>query len=356
MSTAAVVEAVGTKSTGVGKGKRGSHYFVDLRVGAADGTVLAVDRGIVDRWPHEGMEVRVPHVPGRPELGGRVDDGSDPSSYLSSWYAPPGDGTLMPFVFLLLGAGWAATVLTNDRRITEYGPRRLPTEDAAAGRGNAEYAERLTAVHDARTTPGRRAGSTEVVDTVRLDAAVPGLGPLELHVDRAEVPALATEFGEGTGWLLRARRWTMADYRHTVPAVFVAPDGRAFTCSVPASGIRCPTGDVEEATTAGRGVRPWKGVCRTSPGVRLTVVGAYAVAGRPRRDRDGRPPHRIPPARADGGGRRAHRRAHGVRPAPHPAVPRLGPPDEPGRTRAHVTPLPAVLPAAPGERGGTAVA
>ncbi|GHB72179.1 hypothetical protein GCM10010377_73470 [Streptomyces viridiviolaceus] len=283
VSTGTVVRVDGEEFTGVGKGKRsgGGYYFADLQVELADHTLLAVDRGIVGSSPEEGMHVQILHAPGRPELGGWVDDGEDLSSYLSPWYVPLNGGTLMPFAVLLLVACWAAAMV-NSERVAEYGPRRLLTEDAAAGQVNAGYVERLTAVHDARTTVGGRAGSTKVVDRVRLSAMVDGVASVELCVHRADVLALATDFGETTGWLVWARRWTMVNGKSTVPAVFVAPDGRTFTCSVPRADIRRLTDaarGTQEATTPGTATRPWEGVCRTSPGIRLTAVGLYAAAG-----------------------------------------------------------------------------
>ncbi|MFJ8544404.1 hypothetical protein ACIRFH_20690 [Streptomyces sp. NPDC093586] len=282
VSTGTVVQVGDREPTGVGKGKRGAYHYADLRVELADGTVLAVDRGIVGSSPEEGRDVRVLHAPGRPELGGWVDDGVDLSSYLSPWYVPLEGGTLMPFAVLLLVACWAAVGFVNSERVSEHGPRRLLAEDAAAGQVNAAYVEWLTAVHDARTTLGDRAGSTKVVDRVWLSAAVDGDTAVELCVDRAEILPLTTEFGEGTGRLVWARRWTMADGKSMVPAVFVAPDGRTFACSVPRSGIRRLTDAArvtQEATTPGAATRPWRGVCRTSPGIRLTVVGLYAAVG-----------------------------------------------------------------------------
>ncbi|GAA2966813.1 hypothetical protein [Streptomyces enissocaesilis] len=283
VATGTVVQAGDAESTGVGKRKQGGYHFADLRVELSDRTVLAVDRGIVGYRPYEGMEVQILHAPGRPELGGWVDDGSDLSAYLSPWYVPLGDGTLMPFLVLLFVAGYAAVAFMNGPRVTEHGPRRLLAEDAAAGGVNAEYVERLTAVHDAHTTPGGRAGSTKVVDKVWLSATIDGIAPLELHVDRAEILALATEFGQGTGWLVWARRWAMVNDKGSVPAVFVAPDGRTFTCSLPPSGIRRLAIDddamVEEATTPGTATRPWKGLCRTSPRTRLMIIALYTAVG-----------------------------------------------------------------------------
>lgn len=282
VSTGTVVQAGEGEPTGVGKGRRGAYYFADLRVELADGTVLAVDRGIVGSSPEEGMDVRVLHAPGRPGLGGWVDDGVDISSYLSPWYVPLEGGTLMPFAVLLFAACWASAGLVNSERVSAYGPRRLLTEDAAAGEVNAGYVDRLTAVHEAHTTVGGRAGSTKVVDRVWLSADVDEVRGLELRVDRADVLALATEFGETTGWLLWARRWNMVNGTDPVPMVFVAPDGRSFTCSVLRSHMRRLTDAAPvtwEATTPGAAARPWKGVCRTSPGARLTVVGLYAVVG-----------------------------------------------------------------------------
>ncbi|MEV7796944.1 hypothetical protein AB0O68_34050 [Streptomyces sp. NPDC087512] len=283
VSTGTVVQVGDVESTGVGKGKgRGGYYFADLRVELADRTVIAVDRGIVGSSPEEGMDVRVLHAVGRPELGGWVDDGVDIASYLSPWYMPLKGGTLMPFAVLLVVGCWAAVGFVNSDRVSEYGPRRLLVEDAAAGQVHAAYVDWLTAVHDARTMIGGRAGSTEVVDRVWLSAAIDGVIAVELCVDSAEILPLATEFGEATGWLVWARRWTMTDGKSRVPAVFVAPDGRTFTCSVPRSGIVRLTDAArvtQEATTPGTAIRPWKGVCRTSPGVRLTVVGLYAAVG-----------------------------------------------------------------------------
>ncbi len=280
ISTGTVVQVDDREPTGVGKGKRGAYYFADLRVELADGTVLGVDRGIVGSSPEEGMDVQVLHAPGRPGLGGWVDDGVDLSSYLSPWYVPLEGGTLMPFAVLLLVACWAAAAVVNPERVSAYGPRRLLTEDAATGRVNAGYVERLTAVHDARTTVGGRAGSTKVVDRVWLSAEVDGVTAVELHVDRAEILALATEFGETTGWLVWARRWSMVNGAGMVPAAFVAPGGQSFTCSVSRSDIRRLTGAAtQEATVPGTAIRPWRGVCRTSPRIRLTVVGLYATVG-----------------------------------------------------------------------------
>ncbi|WP_093879197.1 hypothetical protein [Streptomyces sp. TLI_105] len=279
VSTGTVVQVGDREHTGVGKGKRGAYYFADLRVELADGTVLAVDRGIVGSSPQEGMYVRVLHAPGRPGLGGWVDDGVDLSSYLSPWYVPLEGGTLVPFAVLLLVACWATVCIVNPGQVSQYGPRRLLAEDAAAGEVNAGYVDRLTAVHKAHTTVGGRAGSTKVVDRVWLSAEVDDVSAIELCVDRADVLALSTEFGETTGWLVWARRWSMVNGEGPVPAVFVAPDGQSFTCSVPRSDIRRLAGAAQEATTPGTAARPWKGICRTSPGTRLTVVGLYAMIG-----------------------------------------------------------------------------
>ncbi|WP_435192118.1 hypothetical protein [Streptomyces sp. bgisy126] len=279
VSTGTVVQVGDQEHTGVGKGKRSAYYFADLRVELTDGTVLAVDRGIVGSSPEEGMYVQILHAPGRPGLGGWVDDGVDLSSYLSPWYVPLEGGTLMPFVVLLLVACWATVGIVNPDQVSQYGPRRLLAEDAAAGEVNAGYVDRLTAVHEAHTTVGGRAGSTKVVDRVWLSAEVDDVSAIELCVDRADVFPLAAGFGETTGWLVWARRWSMVNEAGPVPAVFVASDGQSFTCSVPRSDIRrlAAAGATREATTSGTATRPWKGVCRTSPGTRLTVVGLYAM-------------------------------------------------------------------------------
>ncbi|MET7274334.1 hypothetical protein ABZS59_24530 [Streptomyces flaveolus] len=87
-------------------------------------------------------------------------------------------------------------------------------------------------------------------------------------------------FGETTGRLVWARRWSMVNGAGMVPAAFVAPDGQSFTCSVSRSDIRRLTGAAtQEATVPGTAIRPWRGVCRTSPRIRLIVVGLYATVG-----------------------------------------------------------------------------
>ncbi|MFE1781661.1 hypothetical protein ACFW9F_03480 [Streptomyces sp. NPDC059506] len=95
-----VVEVGGTEFTGARKDKQGGYWFADLRVDLSDRTVLAVDRGIVDHLPYDGMEAQALHVPSRPELGGWAAGrlgGSDLSSYLSSWYALLAGRALMSF-------------------------------------------------------------------------------------------------------------------------------------------------------------------------------------------------------------------------------------------------------------------
>jgi hypothetical protein len=267
------------ESTGVGRGKRASSYhYADMRVRLTDGTVLAVDRGIVAGLPSEGDLVDVLYAPGRPELGGRVDDGTDLTVYVSAWRPLPGMKELAPFLVLTFPAG-LALVTFNGLSLSSRGARRLLAEDAAAGEVYAMEVRALTPYVGRQTIAGARADTGARTTDVQLWARCADR-LVTLRVGRADVLGLASEFGASGGRLVWARRWTVSYGRLPVPGVFVAPDGRTFACEVARADLRrCVDLGLAGIVRTGAGLRgrPFEGVCRTSAVGRLGIVAVWTA-------------------------------------------------------------------------------
>ncbi|MGC0330114.1 hypothetical protein RKD23_003104 [Streptomyces sp. SAI-170] len=234
-----------------------------------------MDRGIVAGAPFAYDEVDVLHVPGRPELGGWVDASTDITAYAQTWRPPL---AFAPY-FLVVVAGLLFLGASDRSRLTGRGARRLLREDAAQGRVYAVPVRRLTAVRGEHRTVGSRAGSIKVEVRVSLEADTES-GSLRLFVPSEEIAPLATEFGAGGGRLLFARRWELTDEKHSVPGVYVTPDGRVCHFNALRADVRSLTAARGALVGTDRSVtaRPWEGACTTTPWARLTVVGAYAAA------------------------------------------------------------------------------
>ncbi|MFH9816802.1 hypothetical protein [Streptomyces sp. NPDC017230] len=263
-------------NVGVSGRKFGSYWYADLTTELPDGTRLTVDRGIVAGLPYQGNEVDVLHSPGRPELGGWVDDSTDLGAYAQTWRPPFSVG---PWLATLLAAIVVIAVFGRHRGAD--GPRRVLVEDAATGRVKSLRVTALTAVRNEHTTVGARAGTTRV-DVLRTLYAVHDGGRLRLLVPDAAIPALAAEFGPAGGRLMWATRWRLVRESKAVVCVFVAPDGRIFHCAAyPADLGRLREREVasEQSTDPSFHVRDWPGLCGTSPVVRLGLVALYAVVG-----------------------------------------------------------------------------
>ncbi|MFB9348928.1 hypothetical protein ACFFUA_15890 [Streptomyces heliomycini] len=256
-------------NVGVSGQKFGSYWYASFTAELSDGTRLPVDRGIVAGVPSGWREVEVLHVPGRPELGGWVDDSTDITAYVRTWRPPFAAGPWFLTAFAV-----AASLAHLGRRSGRFGPHRVLAEDAAAGRVKAFRVDTLTAVRNEHTTVGSRAGTTQVVVHRSLRASGER-GKLELHVPDADIPALAAEFGASGGWLMWANRWRLVRESRFVPCFFVAPDGRVFRCTAyPKDLARLREREVasERSTDPSVTVRDWAGLCGTSLAVRLLLV------------------------------------------------------------------------------------
>ncbi|MFJ5901425.1 hypothetical protein ACIQFZ_40055 [Streptomyces sp. NPDC093064] len=109
-------DASNVSKSGAGKGSttpESQHFhYVWLTVELPDGTRLRVNRGIVDGRPFRDEKVDVLYAPGRPELGGWVDESADVSVYGRTWGPPLTIPVLVPFgVALFVGFAYAAMLL-----------------------------------------------------------------------------------------------------------------------------------------------------------------------------------------------------------------------------------------------------
>ncbi|MEU5339938.1 MULTISPECIES: hypothetical protein [unclassified Streptomyces] len=279
VATGAVVSVDSEEHSGVGYGSRrsgGSYYFVSMKVKVHEGAVLDVDRGITASSPSADQEVAVLYAPGRPELGGWVDESDDVRAFVPGWrlrLPPSGPVPLLGLSLVCLLFVGAAGQLGS------RGQRRVLIEDSAAGQVHAMRVERLEAVLETHTTVGSRAGS--VVEKVRTRLRVTGAaGSIDLADVEGETLGHGREFSVGGGWVCVARRWTMVKDKHPLPVVYVADDGRMFWATTRTWEVRLhssPGGFEEHATRPDTQGRLFHGFCGTTPGARLALVGVHAL-------------------------------------------------------------------------------
>ncbi|MCM1974930.1 hypothetical protein [Streptomyces sp. G1] len=258
------------RKVGVWKGRRsGSTYprysgDVTLEVPGIHGPErLRIDGARLGPFASKkGDHVRVLHVPGRPGLGGYIDEESDTErlgtggSSLWGPRTPHGGGFLIMIpVFALLpvlGLGLA-------RVFIQTGPLRVLREDARAGGPlPAVRAEVTAALRTDTTVLGRRAGSLSTRSKSWLGLTLVDGTEIKARTGVADVdhslPALAAAFAGRPGWLCGAARWRLLGAAQ--PVVFVTDDGEALWLSLDRETFEEVLADSTVEPDPRRGVRP----------------------------------------------------------------------------------------------------
>ncbi|MFE4637346.1 hypothetical protein ACFRJ1_28755 [Streptomyces sp. NPDC056773] len=258
------------RKTGEWTGRRsGSTYprhtgDITVEVPGIHGTEpLRVDGARLGPFASEkGDHVRVLHVPGRPGLGGYIDEESDTArlgtggSSLWGPRTPESGGFLLMLPVLallpLLGIGLV-------RVFALTGPLRVLREDARAGGPlPAVRAEVTAALRTDTAVLGRRAGTLSTRSKSWLGLTLADGTRIEARTGHADVdhslPALATEFAGRAGWLCGAARWRLLGAAQ--PVVFVTDDGEALWLSLDRDTFEAVLADRAVQSDPTRRVRP----------------------------------------------------------------------------------------------------
>ncbi|MFE4259325.1 hypothetical protein [Streptomyces sp. NPDC056883] len=232
----------------------------------------------------KGDHVWVLHVPGRPGLGGYIDEESDTERLgtggSSLWGPRTPDGAgfllLLPVLALLpvLGLGLARVFMLT-------GPLRVLREDARSGGPlPAVRAEVTAALRTDTTVLGRRAGTLSTRSTSRLGLTLADGTRIGARTGHADVdhslPALAAAFAGRPGWLCGAARWRLLGALQ--PVVFVTDDGEALWLSLDRDTFEEVLADSTAEPDPRRGVRPVPPLTPVAAGSHVPWLAALCTA------------------------------------------------------------------------------
>lgn len=237
---------------------------VTLEVPGIHGTEpLRVDGARLGRSAsRKGDHVWVLHVPGRPGLGGYIDEESDTARLgtggSSLWGPRSPDGG--SFLLLLPVFGLLPLLIIGlTRAFGSTGPQQVLRGDARTGGPlPAVRAEITAALLGDTTVPGRLSGTPRTSSRSWLGLTLADGTGIKARTGRAPVdhslPALAAGFAGRPGWLCGATRWRLLGA--TQPVVFVTDDGEALWLSLDRDTFEDVLADSSVEPDAGRRVRP----------------------------------------------------------------------------------------------------
>ncbi|MET9803739.1 hypothetical protein [Streptomyces sp. NPDC006368] len=177
-----------------------------------------------------GEQVHVLYQPGKPELGGVIDEGTDLRRYVESSspfaVAGPTDGgwTTLGLTGIAL---FVSLCLLGDVR--PHIATRILRDNARSGPLPAVRARITRARRDDHTTLGERDGTTSTTSLHRLTLVCEDGAELYATAEDTphhELPTLAAELRDRPGWLCGARDWRLIG--GSQPVVFVTDEGEAL--------------------------------------------------------------------------------------------------------------------------------